>query len=51
MDAGEFSVQAPECPDGSDQIEAQILQAVDELIRFVRRHSDAFRLMDFERQL
>jgi len=51
MDAGEVAVQVPECPDGSDQVEAQIRQAVDELIRFVRRHSDAFRLMDFERQL
>ena len=51
MDAGEVTVKVPECPEGSDQIEAQIRRAVDELIRFVRRDSDAFRLLDFERAL
>jgi len=51
MDAGEVTVQVPECPDGLDQIEARIRQTVDELIRFVRRDSDALRLMDFERSL
>ena len=42
MDAGEVTVQVPECPEASDNIEAQIRQAVDELIRFVRRDSGAF---------
>ena len=51
MDVGEVTVEVPECPEGSGQIEAQIRQAVDELIRFVGRDSDAFRLMDFERAL
>ena len=48
MDAGEVSVQVPECPDAWDNIEAQIRQAVDELIRFVRSDSDALQLMEFE---
>jgi len=51
MDAGEFSVQAPECPEASDNIEARIRQAVDELIRFVRSDSDTLQLMEFERLL
>jgi len=51
MDAGEVSIQVPECPDASDDIEARIRQAVDELIGFVRNDGDALRLMDFERSL
>ena len=51
MDAGKVSVQVPECPEACDQIETQIRQAVDGLIRFVRGESDALRLMDFERSL
>ena len=51
MDAGEVSVQVPECQEASDNIEAQIRQAVDELIRFVRSDGDGVRLMDFERSL
>jgi hypothetical protein len=51
MDAGEVSVQVPECPDASDLLEAQIRQTADGLIRFVRSDSDALCLMDFERSL
>jgi hypothetical protein len=51
MDAGEVTVQVPKCPDGLNQIEAQIRLAVDELIRFVRNDSGTLRLMDFERSL
>lgn len=51
MDAAEFSVQVPECPEASDNIEGQIRQAVDELIRFVRTDSDTLPLMQFERLL
>jgi hypothetical protein len=51
MDAGEISVQVPECPEASDKIEAQIRQAVDELIRFVRSDSDALQLRGFEQSL
>jgi hypothetical protein len=51
MDSVEVSVQVPECPEGSDQLEAQIRQAVKELIDFVRRDSDALQLMEFERLL
>lgn len=51
MDTGEVSVQVPECPEASDKIEAQIRQAVDELIRFVRSDSDAPQLRGFEQSL
>ena len=51
MDAGEVSIQVPECPDASDDIEARIRQGMDELIGFVRNDSNALRLMDFERSL
>jgi hypothetical protein len=51
MDAGEVSVQVPECQEASDKIEVQVRQAVDELIRFVHKDSDTLRLMDFERSL
>ncbi len=51
MDAGEFNIQVPECPEALDNIEAQIRQEVDELIRFVRSDSDALQLMGFERSL
>jgi hypothetical protein len=51
MDVGEVSIQVPECPEASDKLEAQIRQAVDELICFVRSDSGTLRLMDFERSL
>ncbi len=51
MDVAEISVEVPDCPEPSDDIEAQIHQAVDELICFVRNDSDALQLMDFERTL
>ena len=51
MDAGEVSVEVPECQEASDNIEARIRQAMDELIRFVRSDGDGVRLMDFERSL
>jgi len=51
MDGSEFSVQVPECPEALDNIEAQIRQAVDDLIRFVRSDSDTLQLMGFERSL
>jgi hypothetical protein len=51
MDSGEVGVQVPECPEGSDHVEAQIRQAVEELIGFVRRDSETLQLMEFERLL
>lgn len=51
MDAGEVSVQVPECPEASDKIEAQIRQAVDELICFVRSDGGALQLRGFEQSL
>ena len=51
MDVSEISIQVPECPEASDKLEAQIRQAVDELIGFVRSDSGSLRLMDFERSL
>lgn len=51
MDAGEVSIEVPECPEASANIEVQIRQAVDELIGFVRSDTDALSMMDFERSL
>src|SRR3989304_5169529 len=52
MDAGvDFTVEVPECPDASDQLEGQIRKTVDELIRFLRQDADGLRLLGFERAL
>jgi hypothetical protein len=51
MDAREASIQVRECPEVSDNIEARIREAVDELLRFVHSDSDPLQLLDFERSL
>lgn len=51
MDSGEVNVEVPECPEALDEIESQIRQTVDELIRFVHNDSGGLQLMDFERLL
>jgi hypothetical protein len=51
MDTSEVSVEVPGCPEGSESIEAQIREAVDELIRFVRNDTDTLQLMGLERSL
>ena len=51
MDGCEVNVEVPQCPEPLENIEAQIRQAVDTLIRFVRNDCDSLQLMDFERSL
>jgi len=52
MDVGmDVTVEVPECPDASDQIEGRIRKTVDELIRFVREESAELRLLGFEQSL
>jgi hypothetical protein len=52
MDTGyEVNVEVPECPDASAELEAQIHQAMDELIGFVHRDTQYQELIDFERSL
>jgi len=51
MDLDDINVEVPRCPEACSNIEAQIRQTLDELIRFVHSDSDALRLMDFERSL
>jgi len=52
MDTGvDLTVEVPECPDASDQIERRLRETVDELIRVVRQGADERRLLDFERAL
>jgi hypothetical protein len=51
MDAGDINVEVPGCPEACENIEAQIRQTLDELIRFIRGDSDALGLMDLERAL
>lgn len=52
MDSGaEVTVEVPECPDASTQIEAQMRQAFDDLIGFVKQETQHFKLFEFEREL
>jgi hypothetical protein len=52
MDTGfKATVETPECPDGSVELESQVRETVDELIRFVSEDSDALKLVNFERSL
>lgn len=45
------TVEVPECPDASVEIEKQIRQAVDEVISFISTDTDDLKLVDFERSL
>jgi len=49
--AVDLSVEVPECPDASEQIERRMRETMDELFRFVRDNADTLRLLDFERAL
>ena len=52
MDTGvDLTVEVPECPDASAQIEKRLRETVDELVRFVRQDTGELRLLDFERAL
>ena len=47
----EISVEVPECPDASGEIETQIRQTVDACISFVNEDCDALKLYEFEQLL